>query len=294
MSTPKARAILFADILGSVGLYGSLTSEEVEALTADCLKRMQSLLATHSGKMLESGGNELLAIFASADEAWLAADGMMQLIGQVSTSAGKSPGLRIGLHLSLADAPADQEIETAARLTGRARGKQILCSTSFSDALAETGTGIAERPELGQIRQSNSTIAICQLSRKAVQPAPALPPASSSRPAPGPEAETLRLRYQDREFLLETRSPPLTIGRDLANQLIIEDRKVSRRHARIERRPQGYYLVDTSTNGSFLTLTGQREILIRRDEVRLDGRGRICFGSSSNDPQANRIDFEPA
>lgn len=290
------RAILCADLLGSVSLYGRLGDDEVEAVVANSLKRIQSQASAHGGKILETGGDELLVLFDTAHHAWLAASGMMQSVTEISTSAGKSPGLRIGLHLSLADEaiapPTDQEIETAARITGLARSKEILCDSCFSGQLTGTEPRITARPDLNQLQQANSTIAICQLFQGSNQPPQAV--TSPPRQAPRAGTEALKLRYRDNNFLLDPRTPALTIGRDLGNQLIIEDRKVSRRHARIERRSQGFYLVDTSTNGSFVTLAGQREILIRRDEIRLDGQGRICFGSSSNDPLANLLDFEPA
>jgi diguanylate cyclase (GGDEF)-like protein len=46
---------------------------------------------------------------------------------------------------------------------------------------------------------------------------------------------------------------PTVIGRDLDCDLLLDDYSVSRHHARIERRPDGYYAVDLeSTNGTFV------------------------------------------
>ena len=84
----------------------------------------------------------------------------------------------------------------------------------------------------------------------------------------------------------------LTIGRDLACKLAIDDRKASRQHARVERRNDGCYLVDTSTNGTFVTLAGRQEVMVRRNEMALDGKGKIAFGASANDPQSDLADFE--
>jgi pSer/pThr/pTyr-binding forkhead associated (FHA) protein len=63
----------------------------------------------------------------------------------------------------------------------------------------------------------------------------------------------------------------LTIGRDAACDIVIASGEVSRRHARVEPRPDGYVLVDTSTNG--VVLNGKRikgtHLLNRGDTIRI-------------------------
>ncbi len=73
----------------------------------------------------------------------------------------------------------------------------------------------------------------------------------------------------DQEILWE--QPVLTVGRDPANDLVIEHRLVSRRHARFEKDETGFYYVRDldSTNGTFVN--GQRiqgtHLLRNNDEV---------------------------
>jgi adenylate cyclase len=40
-------------------------------------------------------------------------------------------------------------------------------------------------------------------------------------------------------------------------------------------------LVDESTNGTYLAMDGDREVLVRRARVPLRGRGKIGFGTST-------------
>ncbi|MCH2220264.1 MAG: FHA domain-containing protein, partial [Dechloromonas sp.] len=100
------------------------------------------------------------------------------------------------------------------------------------------------------------------------------------------------IRYRGKAFLVDEKTPVLTIGRDLGCKLTIDDRKASRQHARVERRNDGFYLIDTSTNGTFVTLSGRQEVMVRRNEMQLDGKGKFGFGSSANDPQSDLADFE--
>ncbi len=62
----------------------------------------------------------------------------------------------------------------------------------------------------------------------------------------------------------------LTIGRDPTNNLVIDDKRVSRRHARFERDDVGFYIHDLeSTNGTYLNqqrISGA-QLLRNNDEV---------------------------
>ena len=69
-------------------------------------------------------------------------------------------------------------------------------------------------------------------------------------------------------------------------------RKASRQHARIERRGDKYMLIDQSTNGTYLAPRGEQEMLLRREEVLLQGSATICFGNSINEKNVDFAEFE--
>jgi hypothetical protein len=52
-------------------------------------------------------------------------------------------------------------------------------------------------------------------------------------------------------------------------------------HARIERRRDKFVIVDQSSNGTYVTVAGEREILLRREELILRGKGHITFGHAN-------------
>jgi adenylate cyclase len=54
----------------------------------------------------------------------------------------------------------------------------------------------------------------------------------------------------------------------------------SRRHCTIERRKDKWVLKDHSTNGTFVTLEGDSELTLRREELVLRKHGWIAFGQS--------------
>ncbi len=73
--------------------------------------------------------------------------------------------------------------------------------------------------------------------------------------------------------------------------MVIADRMASRLHARIERRRDKFVLVDQSSNGTFVTIEGDAEIQLRREELVLRGRGRATFGHAWKDAADEVLTF---
>src|SRR5881409_4504916 len=72
-----------------------------------------------------------------------------------------------------------------------------------------------------------------------------------------------------REYVIA--GPSLVFGREAGCDVVVAGKDVSRRHAEIVQTPRGYLLVDSRTNGTFVSETrvqGQR-ILARADVVRI-------------------------
>jgi len=73
----------------------------------------------------------------------------------------------------------------------------------------------------------------------------------------------------------------LVLGREKTCDLVVGEKTASRLHARIERSGLQYVLVDESTNGTFVAIEDEREVLLRHERVLLRGRGKIGFGIST-------------
>jgi adenylate cyclase len=70
----------------------------------------------------------------------------------------------------------------------------------------------------------------------------------------------------------------LMIGRDARCDLVVDEEHASRYHCMIQRRGEQFVLADKSTNGTFLTVDGEGEVLLQRDEVTLRKHGWISLG----------------
>jgi hypothetical protein len=93
---------------------------------------------------------------------------------------------------------------------------------------------------------------------------------------------TLRLEHNGKVTEVDRSSLGIVLGRDASCQIVINDRNASRQHARIECRRDKFFLIDQSTNGTFVALANESEVVLRREEMMLRGTGRMGFGHSVN------------
>jgi adenylate cyclase len=90
--------------------------------------------------------------------------------------------------------------------------------------------------------------------------------------------DTLRIVYRSRVVSLSEAHPSLVVGRDATADLVVPDRMASRTHCVIERRQDKFVLTDRSANGTWLSIDGDREIVLRREESLLRSHGYIALG----------------
>ena len=88
----------------------------------------------------------------------------------------------------------------------------------------------------------------------------------------------LRLRFDDRELVVDERPSSITIGRAEENDVVVKGHLSSRLHARIVIGRSNFVLIDQSTNGTFVQSGYGEELFIRQDILQLKGRGMIGLG----------------
>ncbi|MDR0776603.1 MAG: adenylate/guanylate cyclase domain-containing protein [Azonexus sp.] len=319
-ATEHKMIVMFTDVSGSAGLFERLGNTEAMHAVERCLKRMKRSIDGYGGRTVQIVGDELLAVYEAAEDACHAAIDMQQRIADLPPISGLKLTIRIGLHAGLVSEDGNklsgETITNAARIAGMARRDQILCSSALAAELPEDST-IRSRlvPVPKDVDSFMAAAATSIVSARSILDSDAGPAGdeenltlfsihwtthemggyspSTFGPSTSPlVSERLCVRYRGKAFLVDSKMPVLTLGRDHGNKVVIDDRKASREHARIERRQCGYFLVDTSTNGCYVSIKGRQEAMVRRQEFLLEGTGRICFGGSGNAASADGADFE--
>ena len=110
-----------------------------------------------------------------------------------------------------------------------------------------------------------------------------------------PEAKTaetyLELTYQGQTIRLDENRPSATLGRQKHNDLVVDDKRVSRSHARIDYNRGKFILVDQSSNGTMVRIQGEKSVLLKRDEIQLLGRGVIGLGRQVKPESPKAVHF---
>jgi len=275
-------AVLFADVSGSTKLYETVGDAGALEAIGRCLGLVRIACEGQGGRVVKTIGDEIMAVFPAADQAAEAAAEMQARISEQPPVGRTRLAIRVGFHFGPAIAVDGDvfgdSVNVAARMTALAKGEQVILSASTAGALSPLVRARVREIDSLTVKGKLQEIGIFELMW---QGADADLTSLAMRPTRRPSR--LQLRHGLREILLDDDHPNLTLGRDVQNDVVVADRMASRMHARIERRRDKFVLIDQSSNGTYVTVEGEPEIHLRREELILRGRGHVCFGHGWND-----------
>jgi len=291
-AAPPLISVFLADVSGSVRLHEKLGKSEALRAVDRCMKRMERTVEGFNGRIVKIVGDELLAAFPHADAALQAAVDMQQRIADLPPVSGVKLEVRIGFVHGEASEEGGilvgKTVGLAASLAGIAQPGQILTSR---DSLAALSSPLLKfTRDLTELPAGAKSLPITVTEVLTHDPH-AL---GATQKATVVEIEErvgskLRVQYKGKTLVLEDRHAPITLGRGQDCDLVIEDRRASRKHASIEWREGRPFLIDRSTNGTFVALGGNPEVFLQRSEVALQGKGTICFAGSVTSPDISTV-----
>ncbi len=109
--------------------------------------------------------------------------------------------------------------------------------------------------------------------------------------AASPFLINLELKFKEKSIRINQARPHVTMGRQEHNDLEVTDNRVSRSHAYIEYRDGNFFLMDQSTNGTFVLMEGQPGVSLKRKEHELIGAGVIGLGRKVDFSSPDAIHF---
>jgi hypothetical protein len=274
---------------------------------ARCLKRLERAGEGFRGRVMDSFRNGRTSfMFHSSEEACLAAIEMQRRVADIPSVAGIKLSLRIAL---LAAETEEKAVNNIGKLLELSLPNQILCSRQI---LLEVATNVGlrvrdlhrqlsleddEEPtqimeliwheveeELPSTLTSTALLAQEFMTNKVEMPV-------SGNPVVFAQVR-LRVQYGDKNLVLDEKMPFITVGREYHNDIVLDDSRISRLHARIERKSGRYYLVDMSTNGTFVMHNNNPEVFLLKDSMPLHDTGVVCFGVSTRDQAVEKLIFE--
>jgi class 3 adenylate cyclase len=290
--TESNLCVLFADVSGSTRLYEKLGDKEALQAVERCLNRMTRATEQFHGRVVKTIGDEVMAVFHTAEAGMEAACEMQQRVEALPPVRGMRLAIRVGFHYGAAieennDVFGDT-VNMAARMAGLAKAGQIITSGDTIDGLprllcqatrdldALTVKGKAEDVRVFEVLWQGSD----ELTMKSAGVTPV-----------APLVARLTVLHAGTATVLDASNSLMSLGRDAASDIMITDKRASRSHARIERRRDKFVLIDQSTNGTYVTFDGEAEFVLKREEVILRGHGRVAFGHAC-DRDSDVVEFQ--
>jgi hypothetical protein len=206
---------------------------------------------------------------------------MQQRVTALPPIAGVKLAIRIGFHFGyVLEDKSDflgDGVNTAARLAGLAKSGQILTSGATANALPTAERAYLRDLDALSVKGKQEAVRVFELLWGDPEDSTQFAGLASSARV---EAK-LTLEIGERTLEFPREKTVLKLGRDGTCDIVVAEKTASRLHARIERSGVQYILIDESTNGTYVAIEGDREVLLRRDRIMLRGRGKIAFGTST-------------
>jgi hypothetical protein len=233
-----------------------------------------------------------MAALPSADAALLAACDMQSRVAAIAAPDNLNLAIRVGFHFGTAIEVAGDffgdVVNTAARMVALAKGGQIITSSATMAALSPLLRQSTRDLDVQTVKGKQEEIRIYEVIWREGDDLTTL-----AAPHTGSSASDIRLSIEYGTHCVELGAMrrQISLGRDAANDLIITDKMASRTHCKIEHRRGKFFLIDQSTNGTYVTMDRDAEIVLKREQLMLRGKGVICLGHSAASPDAEIVSY---
>lgn len=274
------RAILFADIEGSVQLFRQLGDEKALALIEASHRTTRAAIDGRGGRFIKGIGDGLMASFPDATaacEAAIFSQQGMAGVGAEMDTLRLCIGIHAGSVIETEDDCFGDTVNIASRLSAVASGGEIVLSARAADDLPPHLVPMLRRLGGIALKGVSESFPVCEIlwSREGAETV--LPDGFSQVDNPlGPVRLDLALAGRRWRSLFE--KAKVTIGRAETSRFPILDPRASRDHASIQLVGEQWVLSDHSTNGTFVSFSDEEAILLRRQDLVLHGMGTIGFG----------------
>ena len=266
-------------------LFAGLTDVTLDAI-GSCIERLREATTEAGGRVVKTIGDEVMAIFPGPDAAASAAAAMQRAIEDLPATPGGHPGVRIGFQrgpvINRDNDVFGDTVNMAARLAQQAIRAQILTSAETASTLSEHYKACLRRLYAVELKGKAEQVDLCEVVWRVGNGTDTFTFEAGIKSAIRAPV-VLRLVHKGRELQRRRESDSFVIGRDPECDLPIVHHLISRRHCAIDRRGDKFVLSDQSSNGTFVTVEGDSEFALQREEFILRRSGCISFGQ----PRAN-------
>lgn len=289
-------AIVFADINGSTRLYEVLGDAAARAKVSACLDMLSEVTARYKGTVIKTIGDELMCTFPDAEAAANSSCEMQECmedeVTEQTSSGPVSLTIRIGFHFGPAihdnnDVFGDA-VNVAARMASMAKSGQIITTQTTVDELSPILRASSRFIDRAPVKGKKETMDICEILW---QQEDVTRMSTGAVNHSDQDEVQLRVWYGDQSIVMDEHRTQAVLGRSKTTDISVNETLASRQHVKIERRRGKFFIIDQSTNGTYVSQDGQQSFL-RREEMPLGLQGEISLGRAFKDKPEDVVRFE--
>ncbi|MBF0271120.1 MAG: adenylate/guanylate cyclase domain-containing protein [Magnetococcales bacterium] len=284
-------AIMFADIAGSTKLYETIGDAKAREITSRCIELLGGITKSHGGRVVKTIGDEVMCTFPSADAAAEASVQMQEDVAAQAVRWGTALKIRVGFHFGDVikennDVFGDA-VNLAARMAAQAKGDQIITTGDTLEVMSPHLRMDSRMLITTTVKGKSKPIQIVELTWGEEEELTVMGGLSPAIVAPK-TTPSMVVSFNDERVILSETQSVVSFGRGSTNTFVVPDNMSSRVHSRVEYRRGKIYLVDQSTNGTYVMNAKGQQTFVHRDELPIEGSGVIGLGRivTPDDPLA--------
>ena len=295
--------VVFTDLFGSTGAFEALGNARATEAVTQITTWIAQVVESHGGRVVKMLGDGVLALFGDNPSAIRAVVEMQRdhQKRMIQIPLPKRMPIRIGVatgDVEIVDGDCyGDAVNVAARLSDLSGPHQIWVNSAALDGTDEADgvrfrilgpisiRGRAEPCTVYQVEWQEDVASDFLTMQADLDPA---------LDAGGTDVlgGQIELTWMDVKKTFKAFDLPIHVGRVRQAEFVVNDPRVSRTHARIDWRNGSVLLVDVSSYGCWVRFAGGgSDLLLRREECVLHGRGDIALGSSFADLSAPTVSF---
>jgi class 3 adenylate cyclase len=296
--------VVFTDLHGSTAVFEALGNALATETVTEITTRVARQCVQSGGRVVKTLGDGVLVMFPDGQKAVSAVVEIQRVHSKMLLQL--DPGLRMPMRIGVASGEVEivggdcygDAVNVASRLCDLCGPYQIWANAAALVLATEIpGTnfrvlgpinirGRAEPCIVYQIEWHEDVASDFLTMQGSIDPAHA----SGERDALGREVE---LTWSGSSRRFRSFELPVRLGRVQDADFVVNDPRVSRIHARLEWRNGSVVFVDASSFGSWVRFSGTTgsDVLLRRAECVLHGKGELALGASFSDASVPTVSF---
>nr|WP_315479096.1 adenylate/guanylate cyclase domain-containing protein [uncultured Rhodoferax sp.] len=297
--------VVFTDLHGSTAVFEALGNARATESVTQITTWIAQQCERHGGRLVKTLGDGVMVVFSEPDQAVAAVVDIQRLHHKKTMRLPSDLRLpiRIGLAAGEVEMVADDcygdAVNVASRLCDLCGPHQIWASANALDRVLEVRGSSFRMLGPIHIRGRAEPCNVFQIEWREEEPSDFLTMQAQLNPddllsgAGDALGREVMLQWMDTVKSFKSFELPIHIGRVKNVEFVVNDPRVSRTHARLEWRNGCVMLVDVSSYGSWVRFSeaGGADVLLRREECVLHGKGELALGASFADLSVPTVAF---